>query len=257
MIGLVLGGFGLIGMLTGHALGAAILASIKLLVHNPKFVIPRWRHFRRLFDFANWSWLGSMRAKSFNDIDIIVLGFFVGPGVIGVYAVAWSLSKFLDIFTNAITTKLFSEMSKRSSADDGAMIATLTEDALTFAGLFLIPGFLWAALIGEHLMWIYGPEFAEGQEVLYLLVGAILVYPYPRQLLNTLNAIDRPDLAFRANGVFVGANIVLNVILISQYGWLGAATATLISAVIGLLIAFHYARQQVVFSVPVAEISRQ
>lgn len=257
MVALVFVGLELSGMLAGHALGTAVIATVGIYIVRPRLVIPRWRHFRRLFNFAKWSWLGSLRAKSFNDVDIVVLGFFVSSGVIGVYAVAWSLSKFLDVFTSAISHTLFPEMSKLSRAGDEQMVATLTEDALTFAGLFLIPGVIGSAIIGEWVMRIYGPGFGVGHQVLYILVGAILFYAYARQLLNTLNAIDRPDLAFRANGVFIVANIVLNVVLIAQFEWIGAALATLISAVIGLLLAYYYASQSIAFAIPVTEISRQ
>lgn len=257
MVILVLIGYELTGMLVGYAIGTLLVATIGFLIIQPSFTIPTIRHFKRLVKYAKWSWLGSIRGRSFNDVDIVVLGFFVSTGFIGVYAVAWSLSKFLDIFTSAISNTLFPEMSKLATAGDSDLVAKLTEDALSFAGLFLIPGFVGAAILGEYLMRIYGPGFAIGDDVLWLLVAAILLYAYARQLLNTLNAIDRPDLAFRANAVFITANIILNVTLIYLYGWVGAAVATAISAGIALLMAHYYARQHVDYAIPYPEISRQ
>lgn len=257
MVGFVYIGWELAGMLLGYAIGTLLLAVVGLYIIKPKPVLPKVAHVRRLFDFAKWSWLGSMRSKSFNDVDIVLLGFFVSAGLIGVYAVAWSLSKFLDIFTDAISNTLFPEMSKLAVAGRDEMVATLTEDSLAFAGVFLIPGFVGATILGEYLMRIYGPGFAIGEEVLWLLVAAILLYAYARQLLNTLNAIDRPDLAFRANAVFIAANIVLNLTLIYLFDWVGAAVATALSAAIGLLMAYRYAAVHVGFSIPTGEILRQ
>ncbi|ELY68608.1 polysaccharide biosynthesis protein [Natronobacterium gregoryi SP2] len=106
-------------------------------------------------------------------------------------------------------------------------------------------------------MLLYGEGFGIGTHVLTILLLGILAYSYNKQLLNTLNAIDRPDLAFRANAVFIGANLVLNVALVYSIGWIGAAIATATSAAIGLVCSFYYTRRHVGFRVPVGEISRQ
>ncbi len=257
MVALVYLGWELSGMLLGHAVGVAAIAALGIAIVRPTITIPQRRHFRDLIDFAKFSWLGSMRKKSFSEMDIIVLGIFVPAGLTGVYAVAYSLSKFLDIFGSAIQTALFPEMSKQSVADQSGLVRTLTNDAIAFAGLFLIPGIVGAVILGDRLMRIYGDSFEIGKEVLTIILVGILAYSYTRQLLNTLNAIDRPDLAFRANAVFISANLLLNIGLVYSIGWVGAAIATGVSAFIGLIFAFYYTRQHVGFVVPYGEITRQ
>jgi len=257
MILLVFFGWGLTGMLIGHGIGTMLIAMIGLLFIRPTLVIPEWRHIVSLFDFAKFSWLGSMRKKTFSDMDIIVLGFFVSAGLTGIYAVSYTLAKFLDIFGSAIQTTVFPEISKLSAEGDDSMVSKLTNDALSFGGLFLIPGIVGGTLLGDRLMRIYGDGFEAGAPILSILLVGILAYTYNKQLLNTLNAIDRPDLAFRANAVFIGTNLILNVALVYTIGWVGAAIATATSATIGLVLGFYYTRQQVGFQVPVGEISRQ
>ena len=257
MVALVFVGWELSGMLLGHAIGTAVIAAIGLAIVRPTVTIPRWRHVRELFDFAKFSWLGSMRKKTFSDMDIVVLAVFVPAGLTGIYAVAYTLAKFLDIFGSAIRTTLFPELSKRAAADDNHMIRTLTTDALTYAGLFLIPGIVGGTILGERLLRIYGPGFGIGATVLPILLVGILAYSYTKQLLNTLNGIDRPNLAFRANAVFIGSNLLLNLALVYTIGWVGAAIATATSAGIGLLFGFHYTRKHVAFTVPYGEIARQ
>jgi len=257
MIALVYLGWELSGMLLGHALGTALIAAVGLWFVKPSMAIPRWRHVVRLYDFAKFSWLGSMRKKTFSDMDILVLGLFVPSGLTGVYAVAYTLSKFLDIFGSAIRNTLLPELSKRSAVDDDQMIRTLTNDAITYAGLFLIPGIVGGAILGDRLMRIYGPGFETGAIVLPILLVGILAYSYNKQLLNTLNGIDRPNLAFRANAVFIGSNLVLNLALVYTIGWVGAAIGTATSAGIGLLFGFYYTRKYVDFTVPYGDIAHQ
>jgi len=257
MIALVYVGWQLSGMLLGHAVGTALVAAVGLWFVKPNLVIPRWEHIKSLLNFAKFSWLGSMQSKTFNDMDILVLGLFVSSGLTGIYAVAYTLSKFLDIFGKAIQRTLFPELSKRAVADDDKIIRTLTNDAISYAGLFLIPGIVGGTILGDRLMRIYGDGFEIGAQVLPILLVGILAYSYTKQLLNTLNGIDRPDLAFRANAVFIASNVVLNLVLVYSIGWIGAAIATATSAGIGLVFAFYYTRRHVAFTVPVGEIARQ
>jgi peptidoglycan biosynthesis protein MviN/MurJ (putative lipid II flippase) len=55
----------------------------------------------------------------------------------------------------------------------------------------------------------------------------------------------------------MGVNIGLNVVLVSQFGWVGAAVATVISAAVGLVLAFRYLYGLLMFELPIAEIGRQ
>ena len=224
---------------------------------SDKLAIPERQHVVSLFEYGKYAWLGGLRKKFFRSADILVLGFFVSAGLTGIYAVSYTLAKFLDIFGSAIYTTLFPEISKLSAEGDDSMVSKLTNDALSFGGLFLIPGIVGGTLLGDRLMRIYGDGFEAGAPILSILLVGILAYTYNKQLLNTLNAIDRPDLAFRANAVFIGTNLILNVALVYTIGWVGAAIATATSATIGLVLGFYYTRQQVGFQVPVGEISRQ
>ncbi|MDB2276729.1 polysaccharide biosynthesis C-terminal domain-containing protein, partial [Halorubrum ezzemoulense] len=126
-----------------------------------------------------------------------------------------------------------------------------------FGGLFLIPGLFGGILLGERLLRIYGPEFPRGAFVLSVLIVANLFMGYQTQLMNTLNAIDRPDLAFRVNVVFVVANVTLNVVLISLYGWVGASVATASSIGLSLVLAYRHVNAIIEFDLPVGEIARQ
>jgi len=75
--------------------------------------------------------------------------------------------------------------------------------------------------------------------------------------LNTVDAVDRPDLTFRINAIFVVLNVILNVLLIWQFGWYGAAVATTISAGVGLGLGYYYAKTIIEVSIPVGEIAKQ
>ena len=256
-IGLVLVGYGLTGMVFGYLTGLIFAGALGLWFISLKFKFPTKNNFKRIYSFAKFSWLGNLKGRSFNDVDVLVLGVFVSPQLVGIYSVAWGITSFIGIFGSSIRNTLFPELSYASSTQQTRSFSRLISDSLTYSGLVAIPGLFGSLIIAERLLRIYGEEFTRGVTVLSLLVLAMLIYDYQNQFLNGLNAVDRPEIAFRVNAIFIVANLVLNVALVSIFGWVGAAVATVIAASIGLVVSFIYLRAIVEFNIPISELGRQ
>ena len=256
-IGLVVLGYSLLGMLVGYAIGGIIVGILGLYFVSVRPARPNRRHFKSLFNYAKYSWLGRLKSRIFQDIDILILGAFVPSAAIGVYSVAWSLSKFLELFSNSIASTLFPEISYSSTQESMEIVRGYVEDALKYTGLIVIPGFVGGILLAEELMFVYGAEFVDGAMILWILILAILVHGYQNQFINALNGIDRPDLSFRVNLVFAILNAGLNLLLIPQYGIEGAAIASVASVTVALFISYYYVNQLLKPDLPVAEITRQ
>ncbi|WP_096389005.1 oligosaccharide flippase family protein [Halopenitus persicus] len=262
-VGAVYLGYELLGLVGGLAVGILIASLLGLTIvyrsleERPSLNDWSYRHVERLLSYAKYSWLGGVRGRSFNWVDVVVLGLFVPSNLIGIYTIAWNIASFLNVFGTSIRTSMFPEISKLAAEDDTDQIRSLVSDMLAFGGLILIPGLVGGVLIGDRLLRIYGSEFVQGTAVLGLLILSVHIYDYQMQFTNALNAIDRPDLSFRVNAVFIGGNAALNLVLVSQYGWVGAAVATVVSATVGLVGAAHYLRQQIDVAVPIGTILRQ
>lgn len=256
-IGLVFAGFNLTGMLLGYAVGDIVVAAVGLSVLSIGIARPRREHFRKLFEFAKYSWLGSLRGRSFNDVDILVLGALVAPGLVGVYSVAWSLTSFIGVFGSSIRTTAFPELSKADSEGDEALFEAVVTDTLAFSGLVAIPGLFGGILLADRVMRLYGEAFGRGATVLGLLILAMLLYDYQNQLLNALNGLNRPDLSFRVNAGFILVNLGLNIVLVLAIGFEGAAVATVLAAGFGTVLAFVYLRRILSFAIPIGELLRQ
>lgn len=256
-IALVLAGFSLTGMLLGYLVGELLIALAALNIISLNIQWPSRNHFKQLYDFAKYSWLGSLKLRSFNEIDILVLGAFVSSSLVGVYAVVWSLSKFLSIFGSAVRNAMFPEISHADSSGDTDRIKNLTEDSLSFVGLIAIPGLFGGIVLGDRLLQIYGGEFTQGTTVLGLLILSTLVYSYQQQMLSIIKGIDRPEIAFRINAVFIVANFTLNIVLVFWIGWVGAALATALSALIAVVLSYRALSSLIEFDTPVREPAYQ
>ncbi len=252
----IIGG-GVAGLVWGYVAGAvvAILAGLLLLSTRPR--LPSREHLESVLGFTKYSWLSGIEQRSFSAMDTVVLGVFVGSSLIGYYEVAWNLASLLAIFGNSISESLFPTISELDSSDERDAVGELLGNGLAYTGLFLIPGFVGVLVVGESVLGLYGQEFQRAATVLAILVLARLIYAYGAQFIMTLNAINEPDVAFRINLVFVAANVVLNVALVSLYGWIGAAVGTATAALISLVIAYYALTGFVAFPIPWGELARQ
>jgi O-antigen/teichoic acid export membrane protein len=185
------------------------------------------------------------------------LGAFVPSSLVGIYSVAWMLSSFLNLFAGSISSAMFPEISSVASNENPDAAAGMIEDTIAYAGLVVIPGLVGGILLNDRLFRIYGSGFGQGTQVLGFLLVSILAYSYLSQFSTGLNGLDRPDLAFRVNIIFIFINIALNMILIQLLGWTGAALASAVSTSFGAFLSWYYLSRIITLKLPVASIGKQ
>lgn len=259
-IGLIIAGMGTAALFFGHILGLLIAVVVALYYAYKNLQSssrPSRYHFVRIVDFARYAWLGRLQGHVFSYTDVLVLGFFVSPDLIGVYIVAWNIGQLLITFSGSLITSLFPKISSTSAQNDEQAVTKLVEQALGFGGMFLIPGLFGGMLLSERILRVYGPEFQQGKRVLVVLIIANLIMGYQNQLTRTLGAINRPDLSFKINLIFVITNVSLNLFLILLYGWIGAAIATTISVLLSFILAYYYIRSIFDLNLPIYLIMKQ
>lgn len=239
-IGLILLGFGVVGLFWGHAAAMVVAALIGVLFVGVEPTVPGYRHFSETIHFGKYSWLTNTKSKSFGWMDTIVLGFFVASSQVGIYEVSWTLASFFALVSKSIEQVLFPEISELNARGKGERIRTYLNEGLSYAGLLLIPGFFGAVAIGEDILRIYQPEFTQGYYILLLLVLARTAHSYGSQLIFAIEAVNRPEVAFRVNMAFIVVNTLLNITLIWAFGWHGAAVATLLSSILIFGLAYYF-----------------
>ncbi len=238
-VALVTAGYTVVALVGGHAFAAIASAFVGLVIFRFRPKMPDKERIRSILDYGRYSWLGNMKSKTFGWMDTLVLGLFVSSGLIGIYEVSWRLASILILVSNAVENTLFPEISDVATDGKHDEIQDLLSEALFYAGIFVIPGLFGTLALGERILRIYGPEFVKGAPILVLLVFARTVNVYEMQFLNVINGIDRPDVAFRINVVFIATNVGLNMLLVWQFGWVGAAVATIVSSAVILLLSYQ------------------
>jgi O-antigen/teichoic acid export membrane protein len=252
-------GFGVAALVAGHVVAVLVAVGVGVFLTGLRPSRPTVADARSLLRYARYAWLGKLKTRAFGWMDTIVLaGFAVGASLIGVYEVAWSLASVFALVAVSVKSTLFPELSDLSTSEDYERIHHYLNEGMVFTGVFIIPGLFGAWILGERVLRVYSPEFTQGALVLVVLVLARMLAAYGEQLLNAVNAVDRPDVAFRINALFVVVNLGLNVGLVYAYGWVGAAVATALSGGVVMMLSYRaLARLIGRPDLPLAEFGRQ
>jgi len=257
-VGFVLAGTLVFGLVYGHTLSLFVFSAVGLWVLRDRLALPGRENFTDLRRFAQYSWLGNLRGVTLNWMDILVLGLFVGDDLVGIYTAAWTLSSFLSLASKSIKKTLFPELSDIGADERYDQATSLVSDGLLFAGIFLIPGIFGALAIGDRVLAVYETEFSAGAEILVFLITARAFQAFGSQFVGALNGLDRPEISFRINALFLGTNTLLNFVLVFTFGWYGAAVATLTSTVVYFVTAWVAFESEIGgIEMPVRDIGHQ
>jgi len=239
-------GAGVAALVLGHGVALLLGTAVGLSLLDGRPDRPSRRHVAQLGSYAQFAWLGTLKTRAFAWTDVMVMRGLslsmiglaaVSQAQIGIYKVAWTFASVLALASLAIKTTLFPEISNLSTDENYDRIRHLLFEGVAFAGIFAIPGLFGAVVVGDKLLTLFGPEHAAGGTILVLLIGSRLFAAYGSQFVEAINAIDRPDVAFRVNLLYVAMNVGLNLVLVTLFGWYGAAFATAISSLVNIVVA--------------------
>ena len=169
-------------------------------------------------------------------MDILMLGAFTNASTVGLYHPAARtagllqalLTSFLSIYSPMIA-QFHAESDQKNMSGSYKLVSRWL---LTFS----IPVALIFLVYPQKVMLLFGAEYLPSANILMVLTAATFIHAILGAAQSTLSMTGHTRLVlWNAIGAFV-INIILNIILIPNYGMIGAAWATLISLfVISLL----------------------
>lgn len=160
--------------------------------------------------------------------DLFLVNFFIGPGAVGVYAIAVQLAEKLWLLSQAVSTVLLPKLAELSNDDEKRKIITpLVSRWVLWITLLGGGGVL--VIVSPTVNLIFGDSFVEAILPIYFLMPGIILLAPARILSNDLASRGRPDLNMYTSLGVVLVTILSNMILIPVYGVDGAAISTSIA----------------------------
>lgn len=177
-------------------------------------------------------------------LDVAILGALVGPGTLGVYAVASKYAELLRLPGLAVTYVLYPRLAVRDRVVAGQNVARLLPSAFVLTVGAAVP--LAAAV--PLLPVIYGSSFRGAVIPAFILVFGLIGEGVAGLISAYLYGVGRPGANSLALGVSVVVTIALDLLLIPHHHAVGAAVASAaayLTSSVALLCCYLYVRKLV------------
>jgi len=227
------------GMIYGSFFGAFI-AFVSMFPHFNRIVRI---HFSRKVLVENIKYGIQVVPKSFTGVinrffDKYMLNSMLSMSSVGVFSIGQNLANAIDILMSNVW-KSFQPVCYREAFDNGDKASTELGRIFTiFAYVGLFPVIL-AILFAQELVYIIAPSSYEAAtNIIIILSAGITTQTFGRYVGVQYAYSKRPFWIFPVAVVGTIFNVVLNILLIPEYGLIGAAFATMIATFItnGILI---------------------
>ena len=248
-------GFGTVGVIYGLLAGLSVMLIWGAYRISIPLGPPSLEHAHSLFEFGKYNFVSSVGGYFYNWIDVAIIGLLLTQGDVGVYEIAWRVTAVSVLLSQAIATTIYPQVSEWDSSEEKERIEELLFSVMTPSLLLVIPAFFGTVLFSREILgFIFGAEYTEAWLVLIILMFDKILQAVQIIIGRSLQAIDKPDKAARATIVSVVTNVVLNIVLIWEFGIVGAAVATVTASIVNDVLHFGYLRRYLSVRIPVREI---
>lgn len=161
----------------------------------------------------------------------LVIGFLT-PSALGIYTVALNASRMLDVLQSSIVIVLLPKATARPLTE----VINLTSKVARISIFLSCFASLIAIILSPILLGVlYGSEFLDAVVVLRILLVEVPISGLTWILAQAFLALGKPGIITILQGIGLGLSFPMMLILIPQYGMIGAALALLFSTIARLV----------------------
>jgi O-antigen/teichoic acid export membrane protein len=193
--------------------------------------------FFELYHFNKWIVLSVLSVILFSKLDILMLGYFKSPEIVGRYSAAYTLAFIFPLITGSITTVLLPKVSRFNNIRE---LRSYVKKIVGFTIPVIIPLGIMLILSKYLILHIYGDEYLTSAVIFQILIigFAFTIIINPISLI--IYSINKPRQLTFLNIAQLILNFILNLLLIPSYGAIGAALATLAVNLMGTMFISVY-----------------
>ncbi|MDB9252931.1 flippase [Halorubrum ezzemoulense] len=252
---LVVHGYGVFGLIYSVILGKVIQLLWAIYKTSVGIGRPTITQAHSLIDYAKYSIIPEVDGQVHSWMDVLIIGFLLTQADVGAYEVAWRVAGPVLLLTSAIGTTIFPQISSWSADDTIEPLERLLPKIIVPSVIFVFPALFGGLLLSEEILGlVFGEEFTAAWLALIILLAGKLPRAIRQIAGKSLLGLDRPDLVTHAAIVDIIANLLLNLVLIWQFGIVGAALGTVLSMTLGTIHRTYYLSQFVKIRIPYNEL---
>jgi O-antigen/teichoic acid export membrane protein len=241
---LVYFGYGVLGVVTGLVLSTAA-TSLILLLACLKHIRIIFKDFistnKEIINFGIQGLAASIVNNMNSQFDVLIIGFFLSAVDLGYYTVALYLSRFFLFIPDSVQRITFPATSTYWGEQNFKSIDRMINTSLKYCTVILIPIGLFIFFFAKDvIVLMFKGNFIYAVLPLnILLVGAMVKGCIDYPIGSSLYGIGRPDLSLKICTMEAIINLGLDLLLVPQFGLVGAAVAVVTSMVVTSLVHLY------------------
>jgi O-antigen/teichoic acid export membrane protein len=251
ILSLLYWGFRLIAISWVRPLTALIILVLNLWLVSRKFLKSRLHFDKNLSPFLlkeGWPFMAdALFMIVYLKIDVVMLQAFKGSTVVGWYAIASGLLLAFIPLQMAVIQSIFPIFSRTYVEDQGSFslyFERISRFLLSTGTAVAVIVTLAASLLISIL---YGKEYIQSVSMLRILIWALPLMSLSSLARTALMSCNLQRIALWVGGSNVIVNIVLNLFFIPLFGGHGAAMATILTELAGLILFLAFIRKKLGF----------
>jgi O-antigen/teichoic acid export membrane protein len=187
----------------------------------------------------------SLAAMILSNSDRYFIGGYLSTYEVGIYSVGYTIAN-QAMQLNVSGMLAAAEPVAMTAWEDHGPAATyrFMDQLFRYYALLAIPTLVGLLILSKELIAVFSTfEYVQGAPVVAYIGLGMLFHGYT-QLLNTVFALAKRTMIVFINFAMAGAiNVLLNILLIPRFGYLGAAWSTLVSYLLLFALALLTSRQ--------------
>lgn len=173
-------------------------------------------------------------------IDTVMLSLMKDETAVGLYSAAYRLSEMTTVIPGILMASVFPVMAQyfNSSKDSFNLAYNKSVKYLLYLAL---PMALIVTLLAEPIInLVYGAQFAGSIGALQVLIWASAIMYVTMTIGTTIVTANRQIFHLKLALIATALNIILNLIFIPRYGYIGASATTMVTEFYGLVVGIFF-----------------
>lgn len=219
-------------------LGLILYVYLKRGGSTPSKQLISFKLVKKLMLFASLIYIGSIAQFLNYKIDYWFINYFTGSKELGIYSLSAGLVQIVWLLPQSMSTVIFPNIAQ-DQKNQKERIVQLSKFSFFIMILGAIFSYFFAA---DILPLLYGAEFIESARIFNILLIGAVPFCVGIILSGYFLGVGMPNITFRASFIGLFMTIVLDILLIKDYGIEGAAVASSISYLVSsiyLIIRFY------------------
>lgn len=177
----------------------------------------------------------------YSQVDKLLIGCFLPPSEVGIYAAAASVSVILAIIPQAFSYLALPAFSACMANEPRNELGPLYGRISKIIFQVSCPVFLCLIMLSKEILTgLYGDAYSNGARALTVLVAGVMAACLLGPTADVLVSAGRTKAPLAVSAAGCIANVSLNALLIPRYGIMGAAISSCLSAVVCLLVSGYF-----------------